>query len=319
MLKGSCKLRSAMREMIDAVESTVAGVTRVTDAARIVRTHDDEAVILLRYDPAGNALPAWHWECDSGHGIDLVALDDGGAALTGVCSEPPGYRTVRFKADGEIAFEDLDFGATFSAVAAVEPGQDGSLLVATTPTVGGFLRPKVWKLRSDGTRAWTTEVPVTTEDPFRSSEIFRMLLAGNGDMIVAISQFITPMAVARIDGASGGLLWATAFPETGMTSDGSLAVAPNGRILAGARYFDPEIGNSRASITELTADGAVCRHQILGLGSFVRLAAGAQGWTVARLGRLDPEQESIGILAERFDADGPCDRADPIFANGFES
>jgi len=119
----------------------------------------------------------------------------------------------------------------------------------------------------------------------------------------------------RLDHASGDVLLDASADVSGMPS--SLVTAPNGRVLIGGYGFIDSSGDVGARMVESDAAGAPCRSSVhVAMFSGIAATAGAEGWSVLGSSAYVPNVGNDAVV-RRYDADGPCDRADAIFADGF--
>lgn len=291
----------------------------------LVRIGDQDSgdYVVLRYTAAGEELPVWRWQAgpDAWTGGDIAAPADGGAVVTGRGHGiGGGYLSVRFDADGVALFDDLEAGDSGSALgpAYVEVDAEGGIVLAGTPEddVMGVPETTVWKLSASGGRLWKTVIGVT--DEFRlGHDLLRFRLAANGDALLVIdgdeSASIGTYRLVRLHGDDGRILWQRGFwfsVGVGQFPPHALAEAPNGRILL-ANYVDTE-HSQYARLLEFTGEGEPCRRRDDDSLYYFGAAIGSeQGWSVAAVG---PD----GVVAQRYDATGPCDAPDRIFLDGFD-
>ena len=289
----------------------------------LVRASDGGDFVVIRYDAAGNALPDWRWT-SGGEDVsasEIVALPDGGAIVSGQGdSLGGGYLTVRFDAQGNEVFTDIELGDLGNPLGPSHVVADaaGDFLVAASPESSfGVPKAQVWKIAADGSRLWT-RILTNPQDDFSSLDIGGFARAGDGDVLVEANSVIDQrFRLLRLDGASGDALWDSTAAIGGSPS--ALVQAPNGRILVGGYAFIDSAGHVGGRIAEFDADGTPCRSSAdLGMFSNVAAAAGPHGWTV--LGTSEYVQ-GVGndAVVRRYDANGPCDGADAIFTDGFEA
>ena len=282
--------------------------------------------VVLRYTADGKSLPSWRWHAGPNvRATDIVALDDGGAAITGVgLALGGGYATVRFGADGEVRFDDLEPGDRGSTLgpAYLAADADGSLLLAGTPEDGvvGVPEATVWKLAPDGVRLWKRVLGVGPGFAL-GRNILRFQRAANDDALLVIDgPGVGVFSLVRLDGASGAVRWETPLPvdegDTSYRPTLSRGESAQGRLLLGGSFRRNNV-TSMARLVELEADGRLCRRRDdAALWQANIAVAGDQGWTVLGMGALPAE----GIRVQRFDDDGACTEGtrDAVFADGFE-
>jgi hypothetical protein len=277
--------------------------------------------VVARYAADGSERPAWrHAAGAHARATDIAALADGGAVVTGIgIGLGGGYTTVRFDADGNARFGDLEPGDHGSPLgpAYVAVDADGGIVLAGTPEDGtmGVPEATVWKLDANGARSWKRVLGVDAEYPF-GRDLFRFRLAANGDALLVTDgggSASERLHLVRIAGADGRVLWDRVFSFSigfGQFPPYGLAEAPNGRILLVG--FVKTEHSTYARLIEFGADGEPCRQRDDESLHSVGAAVGSEhGWSVAAAG---PD----GLVAQRFDADGACDRPDPVFVDGFD-
>lgn len=292
----------------------------VADAAR-----GDYAVLRLAAD--GGAMPSWRWHAGADVRVSAIAaLADGGAVVTGVGEAlGGGYATVRFDATGALRFHDLEPGDRGSPLGPAHLAVDatGGIVVAGTPEDGQLGVPEVtvWKLAGDGRRAWKRVLGVDAAHPL-GRDLKRFRLAANGDVLVVLDggPHDNPHRLVRLAAADGRTLWEAPFSFSiglGESAPRVLAEAPNGRLLLAGDVITGQVPFAR--LLEFTGDGRPCRRRddrsmyVVGAAT-----ASAAGWQV--LGTASGPTGVNGALAQRDDADGPCEvLADAIFGDGFDA
>ncbi len=283
--------------------------------------------VVLRYAADGTPLATWRWHAGPHvRATDIVALDDGGAAVTGVGTGlAGGYATVRFDADGDVRFDDLEPGDHGSPLgpAYMAADADGSLLLAGTPEDGAVGVPEAtaWKLAPDGARLWTRVLGVGPGFSL-GRDLLRFQRAVDGDALLVIDgPGVGVHSLVRLDGASGAVRWETPLPldegDTTYLPTLSRAESAQGRLLLAGNFKRDNVTHV-ARLVELEADGTLCRRRDDDALSSADIAvAGEQGWTVLGLGSLPGD----GVHVQRFDDDGACTEGvpDALFADGFEA
>lgn len=295
-------------------------------AAKMGEMVDAGDFVVLRCDRNGSILPAWHWP-STGHGnvTGILAFADGGAALTGFIGVSGGaggggYYTVRFDADGQVAFVDRelgDLGSPPSAPGHLSADANGALLLAAAPeNFGGSFSVLVWKVLPDGRRAWTTRVP-DPPNPLAELVVNGFAVTPEGDAIVAVTTPFLDLRVVRISGADGSVLWRTEVPVT-LAIDG-LALAANGRILVSGHAWVGASGTTYARLAELAPDGQVLRVKDDFELRASRIASGCAGWYVLGAEPYDPVSGGNAVV-KQYDAGvgDLCQPETPVFADGFD-
>ena len=295
------------------------------DGGLLIPAIDGDDFIVIRYTADGLALPAWRWSPgpESLQVDDIVATSDGGAVIGGA-GDPltGGVLVVRFDATGRMVFNDResgDHGTTlgFSSLVNLEVDGGGDVIAASAlENAMGVAQAQLWKIGADGTRKWTRALE-RPGDPLDRVMIGGFALAADGDALL-VTDFgdYGPLRLLRADSATGDTLQVGVAPIEGMPT--GLAQAPNGRLLVTGFGFIDSQGQSGARIAEFDADLRACRVADLGdaYGSVVA-AGSAHGWTLAAGGHFHDVSNEARVL--RFDADGSCDAADLILADGFDA
>ncbi|MEP7042628.1 MAG: hypothetical protein ABI843_06170 [Dokdonella sp.] len=289
----------------------------------LVRASDGGDYVVIRTDAAGNALPDWRWASggDAVMANEIIALPDGGAIVSGQGNFlGGGYVSVRFDAQGNVVFTDIELGEIGNPLGPVRVRADANgefIVAAALESKFGEPLAQVWKLAADGTRLWTRVLPNPLGD-LASLEVGGLALATWGDVLVeAFSVSDQRFRLLRLD-ATGGQILRDSIASIGGTPT-TLAMAPNGRVLVGGYDFIDSSGHVGARMVEFDADGAPCRSSVdLGMFSNIAATASADGWSV--LG-ASAYVQNVGndAVVRRYDATGPCDGADAIFADGFEA
>lgn len=280
----------------------------------LLRAHDGDAFVVLRFDPSGQQLPPWRWASGLGEvwANSIVALADGGAIVTGrTFDHTGGFRTVRFAADGNVVYADVELGTHgsplgMSWVAAAPDG--GAWVVASPETPFGMPGAMAWRIAADGTRLWTRELSDQSSGAttFSNGPIAQ---GPGGDLWIATAGTPKRLGLIRVDGDTGATRWNS---HSSLPSYADvLAVAPNGRsLLGGSAHIPGGGGRTYAILAEFDADGVLCRERAVeNLYGFVSAAGAAEGWSVLGIG-------DAGLTVQRYAADGACD--DVVFADGFE-
>ncbi|HEY0229981.1 MAG TPA: hypothetical protein VGC55_01915, partial [Dokdonella sp.] len=289
----------------------------------LVRAGDGGDYVVIRTDAAGHALPDWRSATGSSE-VDvseIVALPDGGAVVSGQGSFlDGGYVTVRFDAQGHTVFSDVELGEIGNPLgpARVRADANGDFIIAAAPeSMFGEPLAQVWKLGADGSRRWTRVLPNPLDD-LASLQVGGLALTAQGDVLVeAFSVSDQRFRLLRLDGASGEVLLDSVAAVGGTPT--TLTSAPNGRVLVGGYDFIDSSGHVGARMVEFDAAGAPCRSSMdLAMFSSIAATAGAEGWTVLGTSAFVANVGNDAVV-RRYDADGPCDGADAIFANGFEA
>jgi hypothetical protein len=294
---------------IDASGNLMVAVTDIND------------YVVVRFDADGNALPEWRHTISSVGDVaaqGIVGLADGGAVVSGQGeSLGGGYVTVRFDAQGNAVFADVDLGGIANPLGpsfvALDP--NGDIVVASSPEgTHGVPQAQVWKLSPSGARVWTRVLP----DPaptFSSMLAQGLLLAANGDTIVSVSTPGRPFRLVRLDVATGDITQDVVAPIDG--SPVSLALAPNGRVLVGGNDFLIQ-GQAVPGMVEFDAGMAPCRVVAAGDPSGgIKVGAGGAEWSVLR-STASLAGAGADAFMSRYDVDGPCTLNDHVFVNGFD-
>lgn len=302
-----------------------AGQRRVVQAANgniLLAAVDGDDLVVLRYSASGSKLPSWRWS--PGHESlqvdDVVAAPDGGVVV-GAAGDPfsGGYLVVRFDASGHAVFSDRELGdhGTSLDILRVAIDASGDVFAAGAPeNAQGAPQSQVWKLGADGTRIWT-RVLANPEDSRLSATIESMVLTLDGDPVVAIDfGDYGGFHLQRLSTASGATVRSGVAPIGGLPT--GMAQATNGRVLVtGYRFIDSQ-GHIGATIAEFDSGLRPCRsldlsHEFFGAS----VTGGDQGWTVLA-GTLHVPGVGSDAWVLRYDADGACDAADAVFADGFD-
>ena len=289
----------------------------------LVRASDGGDYVVIRTDADGNALPDWRW-ASGGEEVmanEIVALPGGGAIVSGQGDFlGGGYVTVRFDAQGNTVFNDIELGEIGNPLgpSRVRVDANGEFIIAAAPeSMFGEPLAQVWKLAADGTRLWTRVLPNPKGD-LASLQVGDLALTAEGDVLIAaFSVSDQRFRLVRLDGATGDVLLDSSAEVSGTPT--TLATAPNGRVLVGGYDFIDSSGHVGARMVEFDADGMPCRSS-MDLAMFSRIAAtaGAEGWSVLGASAFVPNVGNDAVV-RRYDANGPCDGADAIFADGFEA
>lgn len=295
------------------------------DGGLLIPAIDGDDFIVIRYTADGQVLPAWRWSpgAESLQVDDIIATPDGGAVIGGA-GDPftGGLLVVRFDAAGQMVFNDRelgDHGTTLGLEGLMNVEVDGSgdvMAAGALENAFGVSQAQLWKIGADGKRKWT-RVLERPGNPLDRVTIGGFALAADGDALVA-TDFgdYGPLRVLRADSGNGDALQVGVAPIEGMPT--GLAQAPNGRLLVTGFGFIDSQGHTGARVAEFAPDLGSCRVVDLAseYGSAVA-AASAQGWTLAVGGHVQDFSNEARVL--RFDADGSCDAADAIFADGFDA
>lgn len=288
------------------------------DGDLMLRLTDGGDFVVLRVAADGTPLAPWRAKT----GLDLVRADeiaataDGGAVVTGAAGLGEGFITVRFAADGEVVFTDVEPGEIGNALgqARVRSDADGNAIVVASPeTMGGVPGAMAWKLDPAGARLWTVELSdqSTFATSFANGPV---VLAPDGDVIVAVDDVRDRrMRAIRLRGADGGVVRQYASQVEGSRVL-SLALAAHGRLLLGGYEHIPASGGQVAArLVEFAADGRPCRAVENTLPSIAQAVEwGPGGWYVLGI--------DGGLGIRHYDAAGACDGAgDLVFADGFEA
>ncbi|MBA8882300.1 hypothetical protein FHW13_000115 [Dokdonella fugitiva] len=298
------------------------GATRIARSAGgdlLVATSSGGEVVVLRYTAAGTPLPDWRWS--SGQATisvdDMLALPDGGAivAARGVAIGG-GYLAVRFDAGGTVVFtgrEDGELGNPLG-LARVAGVDDGYVFAGAPESTFGVPKALLWKVRADGTRAWTRAAPNADAD--RSSLDVGGLVAHAGDVFAVVhGPGAGGFRLLRLDAADGAVREDARAAVEGVPT--RLVRGAGGRLLVGGFDLADSMGHVAARIAEFDAGGRPCRSSdALGYASEAVPAADVDGWLTLGTGAW--QAGSSDALVSRYDADGACDGDDAIFTDGFD-
>lgn len=294
------------------------------DGGLMLPAIDGEDIVVFRYGADGSQRPTWRWSpptSDFRTAHDIVALPDGGAVV-GVQGNrfAGGYTVVRFDAQGEVVFQDLELGTLDggSHNRRLRLGVDaGGNVFAQGTLINplGNMQAQVWKLAPDGTRLWTTYL-ANPANEFLGVEAGGLVLDVQGNAIVAVDTIVEhPMRLLRLDGATGQPVGFGDAPFAG--NPHSLALAPNGRLLVAASYFVDSQGHIGARLAEFDADLRPCHASDLGEQYATTVPeGGVAGWTVIANTRWDGFNNEA--VLSRYDAEAACSAGDAIFEDGFE-
>lgn len=294
------------------------------DGMLLIPAVDGDDVVVVRYAAAGRRLPDWRWSpgAEDLQVEDIVAGADGGAVV-GVAGDmfTGGFLVVRFDADGRVVFHDRELGSldggTFNRRLFLAIDGAGDVLAqGALQNPLGDMQAQVWKIAADGVRAWTRRLPDPLDERF-ATEAVGLVLDANDDVVLAQQAGLDErFRLLRLDSASGAVVQSSVAPLGGVTR--SLARVPNGRVLVGGTYFIDSQGRIGARFAEFDADLRPCRAADLGAQYFSGVFdGGARGWTGAAGTLYDGFSNDAHAL--RYDADGPCEAADALFADGFEA
>lgn len=282
---------------------------------------DDGDFVVIRYDAAGNALPAWRYATGDAKvaGSYIVALADGGAIVTGQGdSLDGGYRTVRLDAQGAALFDDTEPGDIGNPLGPsyVAAAPDGGFVVVAAPESSfGVPKAQAWKLSATGARLWTTVLPNPNAPSSLSIGAFAPLADGDV-LIVPESVSDHRFRLVRVRGGDGAVMRDASAATVG--SPMMLAVAPNGRALVGGFVFVGSSGATAARVAEFDANGAPCRAATeMAMSGGVAATASAGGWSVLG-GSVFVQGVGNDALVRRYDANGACTTGEAIFADGFD-
>lgn len=304
--------------VIDPVgASDLHAAAGASDGTLLVRARDEDDLVVLRFTADGTALPEWRWTAPNGpaYAFDIVATRDGGAVVAGQQNGiGGGFATVRFDANGVVAFADIelgDIGNPLGDSRAAVDADDATIVAASPETVHGVEGAQVWKIAADGTRLWTQKIP-NPEGDLADLSAHGLALAPNGDAIVSVVTLISQkLRTVRLASADGAVVTDGSSTAAGMPT--GFALAANGRALIGAYYFIDSSGHVAPELAEFDGAGRPCR--IVDDASLHGgvVVAGADGWYV--LGETHPL-----VTLQHFDAAGACDGTDPdtVFESGFE-
>lgn len=294
------------------------------DGTLLVPAIDGDDVVVVRYAADGRRLPDWRWSpgAEDLQVEDIVVATDGGAVV-GVAGDmfTGGFLVVRFDADGQVLFHDRELGSldggTFNRRLFLAIDGAGDVLAqGALQNPLGDMQAQVWKIAADGARAWTRPLLDPLDERF-ATEAVGLVLGANDDVILAQQAGLDEhFRLLRLDSASGALVQSSVASVGGTTR--SLARAPNGRVLVGGTYFVDFQGHVGARFAEFDAGLRPCRAVDLGAQYFSAVFdGGARGWTGAAGTRYEGFSNDAHAL--RYDADGPCEVADALFADGFEA
>jgi outer membrane protein assembly factor BamB len=281
----------------------------------MILTSENGDYVVMRLDPDGNALPTWRSTIDSKQSVvasAILALPDGGAILAGRYSGHGGYVTVRLDAQGNEIFRDVEPGEIGSTLGPsfLLLDADENVVVAGSPeSTFGLPHARVWKLSPTGTRLWTKGTP--NPDASRAAQLKVSAFASNGDILIGVD---SPFRLVRLAAATGDVIW-----DVKATIDGNLrtlALAPNGRVLAGGYKWIEGKPNGR--IAEFEASGRLCR-VAESVEPFTEIGAAANGDGWSELGTTRwVESAGNDVLLRKYDADGGCTLPEHIFVDDFE-
>jgi sugar lactone lactonase YvrE len=296
-----------------------------SDGGLLIPAVDGDDFIVIRYAADGQALPAWRWSPgpEDLQVDDIVATPDGGAVVGGA-GDPltGGLLVVRFDAAGQVVFADRELGdhGTTHGMASlmnVEVDGNGDVMAAgALENATGATQAQLWKIGIDGKREWT-RVLANPAGAHLGVTIGGFALADDGDALVATDLGdYGPLRLLRADSGKGETLQVGIAPIDGQPT--GLARVPNGRLLVTGFHFIDSQGHIGARIAEFDPDLRPCRVADLDTQYFTVVAAGSsQGWTLAAGSLFEELSNEARVL--RFDADGPCDVVDAIFADGFDA
>ncbi|HVT32599.1 MAG TPA: hypothetical protein VHE32_08125 [Rhodanobacteraceae bacterium] len=297
--------------------SDLHAAVEAIDGTLLVRARDEDDLVVLRFTADGTVLPEWRWTAPDGpaYGFDIAAARDGGAVVAGQQNSiGGGFATVRFDAEGAVAFADIELGDIGNPLgdSRVAVDADDATIVAASPeTVHGVEGAQVWKIAADGTRLWTRKIPDPKGD-LADLSAHGLALAPNGDAIVSVVTLISQnLRTVRLASADGAVVTDASSAAAGMPT--GFALAANGRALIGAYYFIDSSGHVAPELAEFDSAGRPCRIADDASLHGVVVVAGASGWYV--LGETHPP-----VTLQHFDAVGVCDGTDPdvVFESGFE-
>lgn len=289
----------------------------------LVPVIDGDDILVARYGADGQRLPVWRWSPGSEdlQAEDIVATADGGA-IVGVAGDllAGGYLLVRFAADGTVVFHDRELGtfggATFNRRLYLALDGAGDVFAqGALQNPFGEMQAQLWKIAPDGTRRWTQPIVNPFDERFGIAAVGLVLDAAGDALLVVQPGIDGSFRLERRDSATGTLRRHVRAPLDG--DPRGLARAPNGRVLVDATYFIDFQGHIGARIVEFDADLQACRSADLGDRHFFAIAtSGASGWTAAAGTLFRGSSNDAQVL--RYDADGPCERPDAVFADGFD-
>jgi len=287
----------------------------------LVRASDGGDIVVLRYSADGTPLSDWRWS--SGQALasadDILALPDGGAMVSGRgAAIGGGYLTVRFAANGAVVFTDREDGELGNPLGSprLAAVSDGIVVAGAPESRFGVFKAQAWKLSADGARAWTHALPNPAGD-FGSLDITGIATRDDDVFVALAGDPADGFRLVRLDGADGAVLRDAQGGVVGVPT--TLVQATNGRLLVGGFDFIDSSGHVGARIAEFDAEGAPCRASAnLGLHGGVAAAGDGDGWLTLGTGEWIDGIGSDALVA-RYDADGPCNRGETIFANGFDA
>lgn len=140
-----------------------------TNGDLLVRASDGGDYVVIRTDAAGNALPDWRWTSGGDQVVahEILALPDGGAIVSGQRNTlGGGYATVRFDAQGNTVFADIERGRIGNPLgpSRVRIDPNGEFIIAAAPeSVFGVPLAQVWKPRTaSGCGRAACRIPMVT-------------------------------------------------------------------------------------------------------------------------------------------------------------
>jgi len=198
----------------------------------------------------------------AGHdeGFDLVALADGGAAVTGHfwTDEARGYdlAVARLAANGDLLWQRSVDRATFETGTALASTVDGDLIVAGTTGIDGLRNTDLWvvRLTDDGKTVWDR-----TYGGLRGEEPWEVTALPSGDIVVAVETFsmgagggdIWLLRLAH----DGAVVWERLFGGVNWEHPSALIETEDGMLLLGGHTASKGEGFEDGWLLKLTADG----------------------------------------------------------------
>jgi len=250
---------------------------RATDQLRDVVTTADKAIFVVGHTASRGAGGSDVWVARfaadgtmtwsrtlgmAGHdeGFDLVALADGGAAVTGHfwTDEARGYdlAVARLAANGDLLWQRSVDRATFETGTALASTVDGDLIVAGTTGIDGLRNTDLWvvRLTDDGKTVWDR-----TYGGLRGEEPWEVTALPSGDIVVAVETFsmgagggdIWLLRLAH----DGAVVWERLFGGVNWEHPSALIETEDGMLLLGGHTASKGEGFEDGWLLKLTADG----------------------------------------------------------------